>query len=269
VGSQLLRDGETVAQLLQAVVRCREQKLAREMEQQMAREVERRLAAVESSQQKHVQWIREQLLTLHCPRCQQSFVDFDKCFALTCSRCRAGFCGWCLQDCGKDAHQHVAGCAHNQSANRSVYGTKEAFEATHRERRKQAVEGYLQEKLGSADPGMRQAVQREIEPNLRELGIQIYAGGGKRKGRLSIIGLRCWPRSEGGRRIRHNGFSMAENEHGWPAPKGGGRPAEPLACCAGTALGLCPRCTSGDGVWNKVEVKIGGWTPVASTSLVP
>ena len=33
-----------------------------------------------------------------CPRrdCQQAFVDFEGCFALTCSRCTNAFCAYCL-----------------------------------------------------------------------------------------------------------------------------------------------------------------------------
>ena len=32
----------------------------------------------------------EGILTLCCPRCKQAFLDFDGCFALSCSRCSAG-----------------------------------------------------------------------------------------------------------------------------------------------------------------------------------
>jgi hypothetical protein len=49
----------------------------------------------------------EEILTLHCPRCAQAFFDFEGCFALKCSKCPCNFCGWCLEDCGKDAHPHV------------------------------------------------------------------------------------------------------------------------------------------------------------------
>ena len=40
-------------------------------------------------------------------------VDFDGCFALNCSRCRAAFCAYCLADCGKDAHMHVGRGLHS------------------------------------------------------------------------------------------------------------------------------------------------------------
>ncbi|KAL6041728.1 Ankyrin repeat and protein kinase domain-containing protein 1 [Balamuthia mandrillaris] len=76
-------------------------------------QAERQLWEQQSTVQRHCRHLVQDVLTLQCPRCRQAFVDFDGCFALTCSRCHAGLCGWCLQDCGGDAHCHVAGCAHN------------------------------------------------------------------------------------------------------------------------------------------------------------
>ena len=54
----------------------------------------------------------EKLLDLKCPRCEQVFIDFDNCMALSCAKagCGAAFCGWCLADCGDNAHSHVAHC---------------------------------------------------------------------------------------------------------------------------------------------------------------
>ena len=72
----------------------------------------------------------EDVLTLKCPRCGQAFLDFDGCFALTCSRCGCGFCGWCLHDCGDDAHRHVANCAFNLAGG-EVYSTQEKFRYGH------------------------------------------------------------------------------------------------------------------------------------------
>ena len=48
-------------------------------------------------------------LNMKCPRCNMVFDDFDGCNALKCSNsaCAAAFCAICLQDCGKDAHDHV------------------------------------------------------------------------------------------------------------------------------------------------------------------
>lgn len=34
---------------------------------------------------------------------------------MTCSQCHAAFCGWCLKDCGNDAHEHVKNCSANRT----------------------------------------------------------------------------------------------------------------------------------------------------------
>jgi hypothetical protein len=60
---------------------------------------------------------------------------------VSCS-CGCGFCGWCLADCGRDAHPHVLQCP--SSANPGTYyGTVEQFERTQKERRRNAVLQYL------------------------------------------------------------------------------------------------------------------------------
>ena len=49
-------------------------------------------------------------VNMKCPRCAMVFDDYDGCNALTCgnSKCGAGFCAVCLEDCQQDAHAHVA-----------------------------------------------------------------------------------------------------------------------------------------------------------------
>ena len=63
--------------------------------------------------------IIEEVLTLKCPRadCRQAYNEFEGCCALTCHRCDAKFCGWCLQDCGSDAHGHVSSCPEKPKGN--------------------------------------------------------------------------------------------------------------------------------------------------------
>jgi hypothetical protein len=69
-----------------------------------------------------------------------SFIP-TRCFAVSCL-CGCSFCGWCLADCGRDAHQHVRQCASNANPG-SYYGTPEQFERIQRERRRIAVQQYL------------------------------------------------------------------------------------------------------------------------------
>lgn len=104
--------------------------------------------------------ITEQILNLACPRCHQTFTDFTGCAALKCSRCPAGFCAYCLADCGADAHAHIATCA-----------ARGPFEQVHLQRRKRKLEEYLAT-LGAQE---RRDAIADVGPNLRSLGIEVEA----------------------------------------------------------------------------------------------
>jgi serine/threonine protein kinase len=119
----------------------------------------------------HRRHITNALLNLSCPRCAKPFLEFDACFDLKCSACPCHFCGWCLRDCGNDAHQHVAHCLDNP-IQPSVYGTQELFAACHRARRLRLVDSYLRDKV-RAD--LRGAVRKSIAPELHALGIDLVA----------------------------------------------------------------------------------------------
>jgi serine/threonine protein kinase len=116
----------------------------------------------------HRRHITNALLNLSCPRCAKPFLDFDACFDLKCSACPCHFCGWCLRDCGNDAHQHVAHCLDNP-VQPSVFGTQEQFAACHRARRLLLVDDYLRDKV-RAD--LRVHVRNSIAPELRALGMR-------------------------------------------------------------------------------------------------
>lgn len=89
--------------------------------------------------------IVNEILTLSCPRCKMAFVDFDGCFALTCNNqaCRCGFCAWCLEDCGADAHKHVVNC---KEGSRKVHDTFANFTEHHRKKKISAVTKLIKEK---------------------------------------------------------------------------------------------------------------------------
>lgn len=112
--------------------------------------------------------IADLLLTLQCPRCSAAFLDFDGCFALTCSRCVCGFCAWCLQDCGNDAHQHVATCQFN-SARRGVHGSRAEFAKVQTQRRQRIVEEYLQ----TLAPALREKVVALCAQDFADLRVAI------------------------------------------------------------------------------------------------
>ena len=95
----------------------------------------------------------EEMMDLRCPRCGSVFDQFVGCAALTCAaaNCGAGFCAFCLTDCGSDAHAHVRECRLNPK--RNEYFVSEAEWA-------RVVDGQRREKL--------QAYWATLEPEVRD-----------------------------------------------------------------------------------------------------
>lgn len=111
-----------------------------------------------------------ELFNLHCPRCYQVFLDFEGCFALQCSRCSCAFCAWCLNDCGDDAHSHVASCDMNITEGKEVYGSIAAWQSV----RDQDLQSMLEVQLMSiSNPRIREKVFESIEGLLKERGIHL------------------------------------------------------------------------------------------------
>ena len=124
----------------------------------------------------HRQHVLESILTdvMYCPRvgCSAPFVDFDGCMALTCSQCSCGFCGWCLADCGRDAHEHVKQCCQAPAKQRGgFYGSMVEFNEVHRGRRQQALERYFAEKVAAED---RAPLQQAVARDMQEKGLQAF-----------------------------------------------------------------------------------------------
>ena len=113
--------------------------------------------------------IIEEFLTLKCPRCKKAFFDFDGCFSVSCSNCPCKFCGWCLADCGNDAHTHVLTCPNKPPGADSYFGTKDQFKKVHQVRQKSMLQTYLLTLSGEA----KTAALRSIETDLSDLGIAI------------------------------------------------------------------------------------------------
>jgi hypothetical protein len=136
----------------------------------------RRLAAL-SEHEREVErgrlFIEEVVLTLRCPRCDAAFVDFTACMALTCA-CTAAFCGWCLADCGRDAHAHVTmPCpakprrvdALFPDGEASLHGEQKTFERHWRQRHG----GRVREVLRGFSPQVRRDVYEALKGRLLEL----------------------------------------------------------------------------------------------------
>ena len=140
----------------------------------------------------HRLYILDELCNLRCPRCRtvitnyililivqsyvlilifcnQVFDDFDGCCALYCE-CQAGFCFFCLKDCGSDAHSHVLSCPKNSGNGLFINASQK--NSVHRESRKRAIVQYLMRTTFS-DRGLRSSVLHSIEKDLKDLEIII------------------------------------------------------------------------------------------------
>lgn len=113
--------------------------------------------------------IIEDILTPRCPRCKMAYFEFTGCFALTCANksCNAGFCAWCEQDCGEDAHSHVVHCTFGTTKN--VFGDLKQLEIVRNRRRKEAIEKLLnQENIDT-----KKKVLGRMKKEFDDLGLQI------------------------------------------------------------------------------------------------
>jgi hypothetical protein len=148
--------------------------------------------------------IIDNILTLRCPKCKYAFVDFDGCFALTCAnrQCQIGFCAWCLEDCGGDAHQHVANCKQNKN-NGSVHGRLDQFQTHHQERKGRAID----QKLNSCDEYVASLVYSIIQDDLKGTGVQIKHRGNVQSSRIhsTSIDTNLWSIEPS---IRHSTYSI-------------------------------------------------------------
>jgi hypothetical protein len=161
-----VREVELVAELNQQF-NAELQRQVAQAQEQARQELEQR--SQDAQVQRHHQYIREQILTLQCPRCGQAFFDFDGCFALTCGRCKAAFCAYCLRDCGHDAHQHVANCPDNLAPGRDVFGREDLFTAAQQQRRRRMVKKYLD----TLDVDLRRQVLEYCQRDLRDIGVEL------------------------------------------------------------------------------------------------
>jgi hypothetical protein len=161
---------ETLELFLTAWELCLEQKAAQAEAIEAMQALSHQGAATDADAART--YIVNSILTLQCPSCTKAFDNFDGCFALMCQDegghgCRAGFCAYCLELCGTNAHAHVGACTFN--ASRSVHGSIDRFHAVQRVRRRRIVLEYLET---LAEP-LREQVQLAIAADLHDLGISL------------------------------------------------------------------------------------------------
>lgn len=91
---------------------------------------------------RHYKYITDKILSLSCPRCDMVFVDFDGCCALKCNNCSCGFCAWCLTDCGRDAHSHVAKCPKKPPGGDVFFASKDSIKDANEKLKKRKIKDY-------------------------------------------------------------------------------------------------------------------------------
>lgn len=118
----------------------------------------------------------QETMNLKCPRCSQVFNDYNGCAALVCRGARAGgaggcgaaFCAWCQEDCGADAHGHVAQCTEAPHGANPTFPAQGIWVNHQRERQKRKVVEFLE---GIEDAGLRSSVAQAQIGLLFDLGI--------------------------------------------------------------------------------------------------
>jgi hypothetical protein len=161
-------------QLRIGVVLDRAAREARGAERRLLEAENARLQAIADRDERAATELRmsivDDALTLRCPRCKAVFLDFCGSCALTCySRdCSAAFCAWCLKDCGKDAHGHVARCPDNGGAG-GLFATQERINAGQNSRKIRLVRQVMQKAQPTARA--RELLRIAMRQDLQDLGI--------------------------------------------------------------------------------------------------
>lgn len=124
---------------------------------------------------KHVDHILDEILTLRCPSCRRPFADFGRgeCFALKCP-CKIQFCGYCLANCGADAHRHVRNCPHNPYPG-SLFHPDDVrgFETVQKQRRARLVREYWARDIAALEPAQRQEILQRLRTILQDYGVAV------------------------------------------------------------------------------------------------
>lgn len=97
-----------------------------------------------------------------CPKCQQTFYDFDGCCAVTCGKCKCSFCGICLKYHSRDAHSHVANCEKNPKRGQ-FFLEKNTIQQIWKERNIEMFNEYIQ---SIADETIRERVRIKCQKDL-------------------------------------------------------------------------------------------------------
>jgi hypothetical protein len=154
------------------LIKAREDKIVSKLQlehEQTINQLKQQLTIEKTSDiiQNHRKYICEQILTIKCPNCTRAFIDFNGCFALTCT-CGSSFCGWCLQlGSSREIHTHVCVCQHRTQGTMPALS---AFNLVHKNRRIKLLTNYLNTITNKDE---QKQVIESIKKDLTDLQINI------------------------------------------------------------------------------------------------
>eukprot|EP00927_Polykrikos_kofoidii_P036034 TRINITY_DN30479_c0_g1_i1.p1 TRINITY_DN30479_c0_g1~~TRINITY_DN30479_c0_g1_i1.p1 ORF type:complete len:759 (-),score=162.55 TRINITY_DN30479_c0_g1_i1:69-2345(-) len=161
---------------LQIRIKVAEQGIQEQIEKENRDKIEElkvKLAAAEGGAEqmeldKHRLRVIDDIFTLKCPRCKMAFLDYDNCSAVSCAGCKCGFCSFCLEDCGADAHQHFykhkSKCPKEGGGLFLDHKKWQEFQTIRKSR-------LLREYLATVPEAIRQKVADLIAPDAKDLGL--------------------------------------------------------------------------------------------------
>eukprot|EP00729_Bicosta_minor_P006787 gene6787-23797_t len=161
-------------QLVQEIGAAEKQKFEAELERLMQMDEQQREV------RRHIQ-VLDGVMNLKCPRSDDHIYgvlppDWDfqsECLALKCQHegCGCKFCGWCGQDCGNEAHAHVALCGEKPGGQGLFYSTREIWEEHRKGKLATKIRTYLD---GIDNAEVRTEVALGQSGLLAEIGVSVH-----------------------------------------------------------------------------------------------
>lgn len=150
---------ETFKQWNTAQFKSREKALAKQYEEQLTNLRHQLMDTVK----RHVKHCQEVIFNTLCPRCHVAIQYEGDCLAMKCNNCMCGFCSFCMEDQGDDAHTHCAGCKYN-SLNHAIFPTKgrerEVFAQIQQARIQRQLREYLEKLHPDTAVQVREALKK-------------------------------------------------------------------------------------------------------------
>ena len=149
---------ETFEQWNFAQFKSREKALAKQYENQLTLLRNQLMDTV----RRHVMYCMQVISNTLCPRCHVAIQYEGDCLAMKCNNCMCGFCSFCMEDQGDDAHTHCAGCKYN-SLNRAIFPPKGKEREVFAQIQQARIQRQMREYLEKLHPDTAAQVREELK----------------------------------------------------------------------------------------------------------